>query len=497
MGILARDRWGLRRGPRRLFEVLQLPHPPDSLTPLGRRSRVASAAALVAPLALWLPVHLYRSLFAHASLRTNAYDLSVFDYALWSSWSGSLGRVPFMGHSLFSHHFMPSLLLAAPAYALHATPAVLIVLQRLAVAIAAILLFRLARRFSLPAAVAGVLVTAFLFSRASHSAIASPFYVESFVPALVFGLLLAYVNGRTRWYWVLTALALGCKEDVALYLMMFGALLALDARSRKTGLATAGVAAMWLVVALAIAIPAARRADGLTGWNPFVADRHGPADGASVPGRLLGGQSAARVVSLTSSVGFLCWTAPQWLAVAAPGILMNLAARGDSLQAGLVGHYVWPILPWVYVAAAAGGRRIVDRFGRRGAWTLAAGLVVLTAVDTPFRRPVRWPASEPAAAAEIREQLRTIPDEASVAAMPNLIPHLPHRRHLEAIGRRLPSAAAPDYVALSLAGDLWPLDEVGVRAEIAALRNNQEVRRDPLGPLYLFQRRSAGSVSAR
>jgi hypothetical protein len=469
----------------------------DFVTPPGRRFSLAARAALAAPLGLWLPVHLYRSLFAHASLRTNAYDLSVFDYAIWNTWSGSPGLVPFMGHSLLSHHFMPSLLLAAPFYVWQASPVVLIVLQRLAVAAAAVLLFRLARRFSLPATVAGGLVTAFLFSRASHSAIASPFYVESFVPALVFGLLLAFMNRRPRWYWLLVVLALGCKEDVALYLMAFGALVALDARSRRTGLATAGLAAVWLVVALTVAIPAARSADGLAGWNPFVADRYGPADGTSVPGRLLSGQSAARVVSLTSGVGFLCWTAPQWLAVAAPGILLNLAARGDSLQAGLIGHYVWPILPWIYAAAAAGAGRILSRFGRRAAWLLGAGLVLLTAVDTPFRRPVRWPTDEPAAAARIREQLRTIPDNASVAAMPNLIPHLPHRRHLEAIGRRLPSGTPPDYVALSVTGDLWPLDDAGVRAEIAALRGNQEYGEILSGPLYLFRKRSAGSVSAR
>ena len=65
-------------------------------------------------LILWTGLSLWRALIAHFSLATNAYDLSVFDYALWSSLRGEIGFVPFLGHSIFSEHFMPILFLLLP-----------------------------------------------------------------------------------------------------------------------------------------------------------------------------------------------------------------------------------------------------------------------------------------------------------------------------------------------------------------------------------------------
>jgi uncharacterized membrane protein len=53
----------------------------------------------------------------HLTLGTNAFDLSVFDYALWSTAQGGRdGFVPFLGQSLYSHHFMPTLSLLLPVY---------------------------------------------------------------------------------------------------------------------------------------------------------------------------------------------------------------------------------------------------------------------------------------------------------------------------------------------------------------------------------------------
>ena len=68
-------------------------------------------------------------LIAHQTLRTNAFDLSVFDYALWTTaWGDPLGYVPMFRYSLFAQHFMPTLLLLAPLSRLFDSPAYLIVL---------------------------------------------------------------------------------------------------------------------------------------------------------------------------------------------------------------------------------------------------------------------------------------------------------------------------------------------------------------------------------
>jgi hypothetical protein len=81
--------------------------------------------------------------------------------------------------------------------------------------------------------------------------------------------------------------------------------------------------------------------------------------------------------------------------------------------------------------------------------------------------------------------------------MPNLIPHLSHRRQIATIGVNLSVLSTPDYVALSLMGDLWPLDETRVHAELATLRHDRNYREILSGPVYVFQRKTAESVSTR
>ena len=119
---------------------------------------------------MWCGLYGFRAFEGHLNLRTNAYDLSVFDYALWSTGRIRLGWVPFMGQSLFSQHFMPTLLVLWPAYQIIPSPIFLIAVQLVAFAAAAVLLYRLLPD-DLPALPALAIVVAFLFGRRSHSAV--------------------------------------------------------------------------------------------------------------------------------------------------------------------------------------------------------------------------------------------------------------------------------------------------------------------------------------
>ncbi len=65
-------------------------------------------------------------------------------------------------------------------------------------------------------------------------------------------------------------------------------------------------------------------------------------------------EALSRIVTVLSATGFACLLAPAWAAIALPGMMVNLAAAPGTLQAGLLGHYLWPILPWLFAAAAIG-----------------------------------------------------------------------------------------------------------------------------------------------
>jgi uncharacterized membrane protein len=445
------------------------------------------------PLLAWTVLAAPLALVDHYSLRTTAFDLSVFDYALWSALHGRLGDVPFLGHSLFSHHFMPTLLLLVPVYALFPSSTLLILLQLGLAAAEALLLVRLAEG-RLPAAVIAGLVAAFLFARPSYNAIMAAFYVESLIPLLIFLMLLAWRRGSWPAYWLALILALGCKEDVSFYVGGFGLLLACRREHRRVGLLTAAVAAGWLAFAVGVAIPASQARDGLPTTNPFLATRYADAGGKdagqAVSDRLLSWRPLVKLFNVVASVALLPLLAPEYLAVALPGIVLNLSVARQFHQSALLGHYLWPILPWLFVASIEGARRLIGRFPWAGT-PVAVLLFAVALGDTPLwlelaHRPWR----DHAEAAVARRQLAVVPRDSVVLAQPNLIPHLPHRLGLVALGKEVPGPE-PQLVLLSRVGNPWPLDASSVDQRIAQYRADPRFEGLADGPTYVFRRRAA------
>ena len=371
---------------------------------------------------------------------------------------------------------MPTLFLLTPLHWVWPSPVLLILLQCAAVAVAAILLARIALEHVPPLA-ASAIVLAFLASRKAHSAVISTFYIESFEPALMLGFVWAASARRWAWYWPLVGLALGCKEDVAIYVALFGVLLAVDRRTRLQGALTCLVATAWLAVAVGVAIPSAREASGLPAANPFIEARYGESPGA-VGERLVSARAVSKLAGLLAATAMLCLVAPRYLLVAIPGILLNLAATRESLQAGLVGHYLWPILPWVFLASIEGVKR-VRLYSPRVATLWLAGLAALTVLDSPLSlRSLTSQLKDTDAARLVRTELARIPPDRSVLAQPQLIPHLPKRMRIQALGREVSPEAGADTILLCGLGDQWPLTAADFEAKVAWFTAQPEYRRD-------------------
>jgi uncharacterized membrane protein len=271
---------------------------------------------------------------------------------------------------------------------------------------------------------------------------------------------------------------------VALYFAVFGVIVAVVERDRRIGLATTALSVVWLGVALGIAIPFSRGLYSLDATNPFLEGRYGGL--ADAAGRLISVESLSRIVTVFSATGFACLLAPTWAAIALPGMLMNLAAAPDTLQAGLLGHYLWPILPWLFVAAAIGAGRL----GGQARW-VAVIILLVALIDLPLPRAVaRTPWQQPDAAGEVLQQLQSIPLDASVLAQPNLIPHLPRRFQVHALG--VYTAGQPDdasIVLLAREGDLWPFTKVDIETQAARYAADPRFERLTDGPLIVFRRR--------
>lgn len=465
------------------------------------RVRADAAAIIVAALLLaWMALYGAALSLDHLTLRTNAFDLSVFDYALWSTTDGvRAGDVPFYKHSLSSHHFMPTLWVLWPLHALTSGPELLIGVQFVAIAGAAALLgFGFAR--DLPRLPLLALMAAFLFSRRSHVAASSVFYVESLEPLLLLGLVWAAQRGQPRLYWVCLLLALGCKEDVAIYTAGCGVLFAARPETRALGVWTIAASVLWLAAALIILIPWAQAIDNLPREQSLLASRYGESPIIESVARLWRWESLRRFVSLSLITGLICWVRPRWLLVAVPGIVLNLAAKAGTLQAGLIGHYLWPILPFVFLAAVDGIAAAYARWPKlTNAWALAVILAVLA--NNPVFRPTYFTSriSNLDEAGEVRAMLARIPASAAVAAQPQLIPHLPRRTAMDAINAFWPGpGSATEVVVLAGIGDQWPLTRDALALHVATLSNQPAFRRvHAASPhLFLFVRRGSHADAA-
>jgi len=459
---------------------------------LDKPRRAEWVAALV--VVLWTITYCWRGLVGHLNLTTNAYDLSVFDYALWSLAHGHAGVVPFMGHSIFAHHFMPILGLLVPAYWPAQDPIFLVVFQILAFAAAAWVFFRLQRQMGIDPTSALLLLGAFLLTRRNHGAVTSFSYPEALQPLLTFGVVLAWWQHSWRKYWILVLLWLMTKEDVVIYLGAFGAAqMIVWRRERLAGAAAIGLALVWCAAAL-WAIAAVRGAEGLGTANPLLQNRFAAASGSFEISALLrnvfSGRSANTLLMLVVGAGLLPIAGWEWLAVTLPGILVNLAASQDSMQSALIDHYAWPIMPWLFIAAAAGAVR-VQRWSSRVSRVWLLLFCIVCVVDNPAVQRVFTTSASPEAR-DTRRQIATLHIETNgvVLAQPQLVPHLPHFEHLFTIGIGPDPGRPADLVLLSTAGDLWPLTRPDVDRVVARYRADPDYELISNGPLFAFRRAS-------
>ena len=89
------------------------------------------------------------SILKHYAFLTTAFDLGIFDQALWSTLHGKFLYTTLHGEEAsvtFAHHFQPILLLILPIYAVYQSPETLLVLQSFFLALGALPIYWIARK---------------------------------------------------------------------------------------------------------------------------------------------------------------------------------------------------------------------------------------------------------------------------------------------------------------------------------------------------------------
>jgi uncharacterized membrane protein len=407
------------------------------------------------------------ALFRHWHFRSSAFDLGIFDQALWhySRLERPVNTISGYPHIL-AEHFHPILLLLVPLYWIAPRPETLLVAQAVLLALSALPVHAFIRRRH-PAPVALVLTAAYVSYWGLQKTAARDFHELAFAPLLV--ALAVWAIDVERWgvFWCAAGALLLVKEDLPPFVAFLGLFLLLRRRWRHGVLAVVvGLGAFALIVGWIM--PALSEGGGyrFTGTFAHLGGIRGIALLAlTKPWRLL-----TLLVSPAQKVRLiLLWLGPfAFLPLVSPyGLLLLPIAATRLLSATELHwwadfHYSAPLAPILAMAAADGLARLSavipkESARRRTVAALAVLVLALCALlpsKLPFWRLLspRWyvlTASDRTGA----EALRVIPAGVSVTAQDAIVPHLSRRERIYPLRA---SGIATDYVIASREVSSWP-----------------------------------------
>lgn len=317
-----------------------------------------------------LVVAVASALLALARFRTfhnDTFDLAFYTRIVWGIARGDLYHPLSDSHVLGLHASWVLVPLALLGRIVPIVP-LLLVVQAAALAAAAIPLARMAaRRLRTPLA-ADVTAAAFLLYPTVLTAATYEFHPSSLALLPLAYALDAWDQGRLRAGAIALALAVLCREDVALVSALCGVALALDRdRERRAwGLGVAAASALYFALYMFVVAP---RFLPQRGSLALHFGGLGSSPGAIAKSVLLHPIATLMAVSkpvkwlyaprLLAPVAFLSVLSPRWLLPAlAPFAINFLSAWSTATQ--VRSHYALLAIPFVFASAIHGAARVVD-----------------------------------------------------------------------------------------------------------------------------------------
>jgi uncharacterized membrane protein len=441
------------------------------------------------------------ALARHWAFHSTALDLGVFDQVLWNTVHGrfmestlSLNRCD--PHHFFLDHFSPALLLIVPFYAVVPRPETLLVFQTIALALGALPIYLLARRYLQRSEERLVWVAAYVLS-APLAWITFYDFHEITLAVLPLGLAMYFLATRRT---VPLLLSLGAsflvKEELPLIAIGFG--LALMAQRRfGLGVFVAAASAVWFLVTLKLIIPSF--ADGAPyqylgryaslGRDEFEIARTLVLDPLRVLRVLLSNEVGSKIAFVLTlfAPGLFLAIRSRWAVVPALIPLGYLLLSDYGGQHTHHNQYGAPLIPIALGASILGLAKLPDRprLRRRvtGAILLSASVFSLVHGALPLTpgfydaylrgNPDRAPSEGLAFVRETRYEpflpaVAAIPLDAAVSSRDFFTTQIPQRRlnyHLHGL-----DPCGADYVIVDYADPNVNRDERAHLAEVEALK---------------------------
>lgn len=412
--------------------------------------------------------------------------------------------------NILSVHFSPVIFLLAPVYALFQSPLTLFALVIAGLCGTAVVLYLTARRLTGSAICALSVALAYLlypplFGLATQGFRFMMLTVPLFSLALYF-----LVKKKLGWMLTFLLLAMLCREDAALLALGFVFLAWWNRRGWKWTWAPAVVVGVYFPLVVGVLMPwlGARDRAGGGGMEGF------SYLGNSLPDIVMSVfQRYDRVLGMLGRERLLIF----YKELFAPLLFLPLAGfpwlLGAITQFSIISlselpihsstHY-WhfaPLLPFMFVACAAGMGRIARSLQERGVPRIVSHLVmavVLLAMAMKNGGIARlrdgWKVTIPETQLQIAELLKAVPPDASVLTQTAFTPLLSSRSVLLLPSRNTPQV---DVAILNMKADTWPLtrEDFGVMTS-KLLQSEDYGVADRVGETFLLMRGHDRSMNA-
>ncbi|MCX6554923.1 MAG: DUF2079 domain-containing protein [Candidatus Aminicenantes bacterium] len=450
----------------------------------------------------------------HFSFATNAWDLSIYDYAMSSTMKGDIMAEPFHGFGWGSHlaiHFTPILFLLAPLYLVFTGPLFLLYIQVLAVGAAAVPLYLIAKHEFGDAQMALAPPLIYLLYRPLLNGLMYDFHPEMFFPLFIFAsyYFLAVRNRRFP-FLLFIILALWLKEDFAVYTFFYCWWLGRRKEWKKNASRAMQLSALYILLTMTVFIPffqaqaqTGRSYEFINKWQDY---GRTPSEickqAASQPLRVLKDlhplANLGHLANYFLPLLFIPLASSAALLIIPPLVVGWLSRIPTMAAFGL--HYGSALIPFLFLAlllALARLRKQADKNQRmlRSSWQWLVLTLLLLNLGN-----FKWNLFTPGKYRMIREYpvvqrcLILIPEKASLAAQSALIPHLPKRKAMS----MLPETGQADYILLHRQLNPWPLSPAQLQELDDGLQRKDEYHcLFNSGGLHLYEKKGAGAMPVR
>jgi uncharacterized membrane protein len=413
----------------------------------------------------------------HLALATNGMDLGNVNQALWNTAHGNFMTFTNMApvHSRLALHVEPILLLFVPFYWLGlGGPILLLIVQAAVVGLGALPLYWLARDRLLTATPAVSLFTlvfpaAYLLLPALEAAVMYDFHAVTLAPTFLLFAFYFMEKRRPGLFSLFAVLAMTCKEDMALTVVMLGLYTLLGSRRWRWGLPTMAAGIAWFAIAVFLVQPTfsptggnvqASRYAWLGGTPSAIAETFVRRPDLVWEHVWQQADLPAYLGGLLAPTALLAALSPlSWLPTL-PSLAVNLLSNHPLSWRLEEFQYAAPIAPFVVISAVYGVRNLSSLVGRR--WpaagryvtSSACGLLIVASLVyhwgrgfSPLAHPFQsWPVGDHEQHAEQVFRRSQVPPGAALFAQSNLNPHVSSRRVLyqePAIASQMAQGAEP------------------------------------------------------